>query len=439
MNTPIFDFAKEYSDSKAIRLHMPGHKGLKTPLGIEDMDITEFDGADNLWAPDGIIKESEANASLLFGATTFYSTEGSSLSIRAMLFLTQKWALLNGRTPLILAGRNVHKTFITAAALLDINVDWIMQKPEDTYQSCTVTPQDISDYIASHSSVPAALYITTPDYLGNMLDVKALADKCHSLNMLLIVDNAHGAYLKFLPESLHPMDLGADLCCDSAHKTLPAITGAAYLHVSKYADPYFSINAKAALSLFASTSPSYLIMESLDLCNAYLSACRAGLEALTGKVKKIKDHLLSNSYVLVGSEPVKITIKAKEYGYTGDGLAEILSQSNIFTEYHDEDYLVMMFTESLSDDKLSAIEKALLDIPRKAPLKSITIPLSIPERVLSFREALYSDFEVLPASQCVGRILQEASVSCPPCVPVYMSGERIDRIFTDRPLKVVKP
>ena len=109
MNTPICDFARQYAQRQALRLHMPGHKGVPT-LGVEHLDITEFDGADSLYEASGIIRQSEENAGRLFGCPTFYSTEGSSQCIRAMLYLILQHARQQGRSPHIAAARNVHKT-----------------------------------------------------------------------------------------------------------------------------------------------------------------------------------------------------------------------------------------------------------------------------------------------------------------------------------------
>ena len=114
MKTPICDFVQRYKDSSPVRFHMPGHKG-KTHLGPEPWDITEIAGADELYHPTGIIRESEENASSLFGsARTVYSTEGSSLCIRAMVYLALLNAKVQGRKPVIFAGRNAHKTFLSA-------------------------------------------------------------------------------------------------------------------------------------------------------------------------------------------------------------------------------------------------------------------------------------------------------------------------------------
>ena len=127
MNTPIYDFVNDYIASKTSRLHMPGHKG-QSLLGCEERDLTEITGADDLFHADGIIAESERNAARLFGThRTFYSTEGSSHVIRAMLMLASSccpYRRVSGRFT-VLAARNVHKAFISACALLDLDVEWL--------------------------------------------------------------------------------------------------------------------------------------------------------------------------------------------------------------------------------------------------------------------------------------------------------------------------
>ena len=141
MNTPIVDFVKNYNSKKTLRLHMPGHKG-ESFLGCEPWDITEIDGADVLYKAEGIIKQSEDNAAKIFGTEkTVYSTEGSSLAIRAMLYLIKMYGNAKGEEPIIAAGRNAHKTFITAAALLDLEVEWLNPKTTDTVICCDITPR----------------------------------------------------------------------------------------------------------------------------------------------------------------------------------------------------------------------------------------------------------------------------------------------------------
>ena len=154
METPICDFVRAYAESEAIRLHMPGHKG-KNLLGLEALDITEIDGADSLYEASGIIQRSEENASRLFGCPTFYSTEGSSQCIQAMLYWAMLHAKEQGKRPVIAAGRNAHKTFLTGAALLDLDVRWLYPKG-GSYLSCDLTPEEVEAVLEKEA--PTAVY-----------------------------------------------------------------------------------------------------------------------------------------------------------------------------------------------------------------------------------------------------------------------------------------
>ncbi len=420
MNTPICDFMENYIEKKPLRLHMPGHKGAN---GFEK-DITEVDGADSLYAPDGIIRESEENASRLFGGETFYSTEGSSHCVRAMLYLFSLYCMETGREKKILATRNAHKTFTGAAALLDIDVTWLYPAEGESYLSCTPDPASLTERIRAENV--SAVYLTSPDYLGIMADIEKIAHICHAENVLLFVDNAHGAYLRFLSPSLHPLDLGADLCCDSAHKTLPVLTGGAYLHVREGAPTCFIENAKAALSLFGSTSPSYLILESLDRINPYLETEYKGvLSAFLGKAEKIKKQLSERGYTFVGQEPLKWTIHTKKYGYEGEELARLLKCENIICEFYDRDYLVLMLSPEIREEGLEKLFRTLSYIPKKDEICIMPPSFSKSERVLSLHDALFMPKETVEAEESEGRVLSEVSVGCPPAVPILQIGEKI--------------
>ena len=421
--TPISDFVNNYVKKYPLRLHMPGHKGAG-PLGCEALDITEIDGAGSLYAPGGIVAESEAVASRLFGARTFYSAEGSSLAIRAMLRLALS-DIPAGEKPLVLAGRNAHRAFLSAAALMDFDVEWLWPTPEDACHGCSVTAAEVDSALARLGTRCRAVYLTSPDYLGHTLDIAAVADACHRRGTRLLVDNAHGAYLKFLSPSRHPVDLGADLCCDSAHKTLPALTGAAYLHVN----PKLDIGArqvKAALALFGSSSPSWLILQSLDACNPYLENLPARLTAFLTKLNAVKAALSRRGYGLTGDEPMKLTLRAGDYGYTGDALAAALMARDIYPEFHDPDFLTLMPAPQNMDADLRRLEDGLLSIPRREPIPRKTPRFCAPERAMSIREAALAPRETLPLEECRGRVLAESALSCPPCVPIAVCGERID-------------
>lgn len=427
MNTPIIDFVRQYKKQKNLRLHMPGHKG-KPQLGFEEWDITEIDGADVLYSAKGIIKQSEANATALFGTrNTFFSTEGSSLSIRAMLCLNKIYAGTLGKKPLIFAGRNAHKTFVTAAALLDFDVKWLLPEYGESIISCNITGDMLDLALKNAEEKPFAVYVTSPDYLGNMLNIADLSAVCRKHGVLLLVDNAHGAYLKFLPQTLHPIDLGADICCDSAHKTLPVLTGGGYLHISKSAPSLFSEQAENAMALFASTSPSYLILQALDMANKYLyDGYRERLAEFLNKTEALKQKLKESGFTLCGNEPLKLTIATKSYGYTGNAFAKILIEKGIVCEFSDSDYIVFMLTPETGDDGLRKLEEELFGILRKPEILEHPPIFSSRKRVLGLKEAIFAPSREMEISLCRGKILSAATVNCPPAIPIVICGEEID-------------
>lgn len=428
MNTPICDFVNRYAGSDALRLHMPGHKG-QSILGVEALDITEIAGADVLYHPQGIILESERNASSLFGTRrTVYSVEGSSLPIRAMLYLVSLYAARQGRRGAIAAGRNAHKVFVTAAALLNLDVTWLYPSLHDDLVSCIITPEQLESFLEAAPEMPAAVYITSPDYLGNVADIGGLSQVCRKHGCLLLVDNAHGAYLRFLPESRHPITLGADMCCDSAHKTLPVLTGGAYLHISESAPAFLSEAADQAMALFASTSPSYLIMQSLDRANAELAGSFPEKLARACAVwSSVKERLSACGYALAGEEPLKLTILPKAWGYTGEELAAELEKQNIVCEFADPDHLVLMLPVNGAEAQAERVQNALLSICPRLPILTPTPILHRAEQVISPNAALFLPSAEINTVDAVGKIMASPSVSCPPAIPVVSCGERIEQ------------
>ncbi|MBE6555595.1 MAG: amino acid decarboxylase [Ruminococcaceae bacterium] len=427
MRTPIADFVRRYAERDAARFHMPGHKG-RGALGIEQLDITEIAGADVLYAADGIIAESEENATALFGsAHTFYSTEGSTLAIKAML-ATVCATLPRGERMRVLAARNAHKAFLYAAALLDIEVSWVFPERQLHPAASDITADAVQKAYSSLEKKPHAVYLTTPDYLGGMADVADIAARCRSWGIPLLVDHAHGAYLRFLEPERHPLALGAAMCAESAHKTLPALTGGAYLHVAKRAPQAYAASARQMLSLFASTSPSYLILQSLDLCNRRLAADYGEeLRVAAERVRGVRARLLQRGIKDVSAEPLKLALHASECGYTGEAWASLLRERGIEAEFYDRDFLVLMCSADHTERDFGRLCSAIGELPQASnPCGDILPAVPHPRQVLSPREAILSPAVEVALDDAVGRISASPTVSCPPAVPIVMSGEMID-------------
>lgn len=419
MNTPVADFVQRYAKAGTARLHMPGHKG-RCFLGCEPWDITEIHGADALYEAEGILAESEQNAAALFGSQrTCYSTEGSSQCIRAMLYL----AVAASGSHTVVAARNVHRAFVSAAALLDLEIRWLWPEESRSLCGCPISPAQLEETLHSLPEPPAAVYLTSPDYLGGMAEIPALAQVCHQHGTLLLVDNAHGAYLRFLQPSLHPLDLGADLCCDSAHKTLPVLTGGAYLHLSPTAPAQLAPLAKSALGLFGSTSPSYLTLASLDLCNRYLAeGYPQRLAEAVERLAELRERLTAAGWRVEPSDPLRVTVAAPR-GVTGQELAGQLRRQGAECEYADRDFLVLMATPENTPEELAQAAAALGQCPGEA--NPPQLPLARGERACSIRQAAFAPRETVDAAHSLGRVCGLPTVGCPPAIPIAVSGECI--------------
>lgn len=420
MNTPIYDFLRGYCKSDMLRLHMPGHKGrgLAKPFPeICGFDITETDGAGDLYSTSGIIAESEENASRLYGtAQTFFSAGGSTLCIQTMLKLA---APSNGR---VLAGRNCHKAFLNAAALLGLTVDWVYPKRAgegELYGG--IVPEELERALCA--SRYDCVYITSVNYYGYIENVRAIAEICHRHGIALLCDNAHGAHLAFTRDYEHPIAAGADMCCDSAHKTLPALTGAAYLHLREKRS---ACEVKQAMSLFGSTSPSYLIMLSLDMLGDFLEKeCRGGLDGLIDRISLMKTKL-SSKYRFCGDDPLHVTINAAYCGADGRNLAHELRRRGIACEYCDRFCVVLLFSATNTQSDADRLENALADIEFTRCGQEI-IPYFFPSChvAMPMRDALFSEADILSPREAMGRICARPVIPCPPAFPLIAAGEII--------------
>lgn len=431
METPIYDFLTKYAKKKLLRMHMPGHKGY-APENIFDnnladlysLDITEIHGADSLFEADGIIKKSEENAARLYNSVeTVYSCSGSTLCIQAML------CLMKQENRHVIAGRTVHKSFLNACILLGLNITWIYPKEENGILSGKYDMLDFEKALTDADGKPCCVYITSPDYIGNMADIKSLSEISHKYNAPLLVDNAHGAHLAFTPNNLHPMTLGADLCCDSAHKTLPCITGCSYLHTS---NEKYKGRLKSAMNMFGSTSPSYLMLMSLDLCNRFLAEnAKESIEKIYKMTINMKKRLSEKYNYIFGSgqEILHIFIDTAKMGTCGTEFAEKLESLGCYPEYAGNDAVILLLSASQKTEDIMNLEKILEKcMPIQKITHTATNPPSFPKpnTIMDMRSAALSSSEIIKIENAVGRICADVKVPCPPAIPIVISGELID-------------
>lgn len=435
MNTPIIDFVREYQEREGTRFHMPGHKG-HVFFGWEPFDITEIPGADVLHQGRGIIWESERNAAGLFGTGgTFYSTEGSTHCIKAMLgaLCMERGGRERGDgRSWLLAARNIHRSMVDACALLDLDVRFLWGESPGSLCSHVISAEHLEGVLCQAGEKPLAVYVTSPDYLGQQEDMGALSCICHREGIPLVVDNAHGAYLHFLEEKCHPMDLGAAMCCDSAHKTLPALTGAAYLHVHPRYGQRFLAYVRQAMLLFGSTSPSYLTLQSLDYCNAYLSQdYPERLKETVARAGEWKRMFAEAGGRVLPSEPLKIVIETAGFGYSGREIGAEMRAYGMECEYEDQAFVVLMVTpENTAKDWERLHEWG--ENTRMLRCRREGMPVSVGGRlrsrqVMSIRQAAFAKSEMVPAERAAGRVCAAETVSCPPAVPIAICGEEISR------------
>ena len=363
-----------------------------------------------------------------------------------MLFLALQATPKTGGRPVLLAARNAHKALLYAAALLDFDIRWLWPAQEDAGAlcSCPVSAGRLKQELQAmerQGKKPFGVYVTSPDYLGGMQDIAVLAGVCHASGVPLLVDNAHGAYLRFLPQgSKHPIELGAAMCCDSGHKTLPVVTGGAYLHLGANAPVQDKAAVRHALALFGSTSPSYLILQSLDQCNRVLSEgyplrlmqCCGYLTRLRRELNEAAAAKYCPVPLALESEPLKVTLDAAALGLTGQELAGRLRSAQIECEYADPRYVVLMFTPENPPQDFERLTAAVRSIAETIP-GSIPVPEQTADgfRALeqslaahcAIRQAVFAPQEMIPAEQAAGRVCAMPTVSCPPAIPIVVSGE----------------
>lgn len=415
MNTPFFDRIKALGE-RDVWLHVPGHKGNPAAIapfaGVLPFDLTEIDGADDLQHPSGPLAESEANMTRAFGfGASLYTAFGCGCAIKAMLTLYVK----PGQR--VLMARNCHVSAVHALAFLGAEPVWIEPDEENRL------PLPEAELAFLKNDNIAAIYVTSPDYFGFLSDIESLARVAHAHNVPLLVDNAHGAHLQFCAPPRHPLSLGADASADSAHKTLPCLTGAALLQLKESA---LKERARWALNLHGGTSPSYLVLCSLDLCAAKLLNAPPDFAATAKRVAqtaaKFPRFVLQSPH----RDPCKLTLCPTAAGYPAALLEKALVQEGIYPELTGERYIVLMAGPYNTENAFERLEKVLAAFPPRSPLAAgQTLPKAF--AALSLREAVLADTQTLPTEKAVGQAVARVITPCPPGIPVIMPGEILDR------------
>lgn len=409
--TPLNSFLEEYVKKSPARFHMPGHKGVGEGFlkSAYPYDITEVTGADSLYECSGVIKESEEHFTKLYGAgASLISAGGSTLAIEAMLATA-----LNVGDELII-GRNCHRSAVNTMALLDITPIWLME----------VTPESIDKALKENENAKA-VYITSPDYFGKVSDIKAISEVTHSHGALLLVDNAHGAHLRFTPKDMHPMTLMADMCADSLHKSLPVLTGGALLHLR---DKALWSKAKEKMALFGSSSPSYLIMSSIDSAIPYLyDKAKEDFLKLSERVTKLWQMAYENGHApLYGTEPARLTLSVSAMGLGAYEYKQKLAKYNIEAEYVNPQWAVFMLSPNNSERDYERLKSFIQNEKGSGVGDENETPHKLPEKKLSIRAGAFAPSETIPIEEAVGRISATLSVPCPPCIALIAPGEQIE-------------
>lgn len=411
--TPLYDALLRHRELGRASFHTPGHKNNPSalPQDLLSLDFTELPDTDSLFEADGPILEAERLAAKLFGAArTCISAGGCTLGIQAMFRL----AAPNGGE--VICSRVVHRSAVNTMALLDLQPVWAM-------------PGELISAIHSHPGAKA-VYVTSPNYYGELLDIPAIARACREHDIPLLVDNAHGAHLMFTEPRLHPLALGASMTACSAHKTLNVLTGGAWLNI---ADSRFAEGAKDAMALFGSTSPNYAVMASLDLARAWLETHRGEYAGLQKRAAEIKEAAKAHGIALPAglTDPTRITLNTGSIGMSGASAAGIFRGAGVEPEYADGTHVVLIATPFNTEADFTRLADAIDVLPVRDPLpETASLPLLPPVKT-SLRTAVFAPAHAVALNDAVGKIAAEAACPCPPGVPVVMPGEEVTKEAID--------
>lgn len=429
----LYDNLINYADQDFYPFHMPGHKRNKTGMKMENpfrFDITEIEGFDDLHHSRGILKDVMEEAAQFYGVgKTYFLVNGSTCGILAAIAAVTK----PGGKALI--ARNSHKSAYNALYLGGIEPVYVYPETDETFGiNGVIRPEDIKSLLSENPDI-LAVFITSPTYEGVVSDIKTISEIVHSYHIPLIVDEAHGAHFgmhKAFPQTA--VHLGADIIIQSIHKTLPSLTQTALLHVNS--SSVLLRKLERFLSIYQSSSPSYVLLSSIDSC---ISSLRTeGIKMFDEYVRTLltyrnKIDSLKNIRLLKGPEGSydcsKIVLSVKGTDYTGARLyGELLENYHIQTEMVSSDYLIVMTSCMDTEEGFLRLYEALNKIDMKIKpvskeqfhIKSVK---ALPSLLIG--EALERECTGISLDKALGKICGEYIYLYPPGIPIMVPGEVI--------------
>ncbi len=423
---PMHEMAR--CNKNRLRLHVPGHKGqvLFDAEPTQVLDVTELPATDDLYAPYGpIVKAQELMAQAAGAAHTLMLTGGSTAGILAMLLYSTE----PGDTVII--PRNAHFSFLSGCVFADLCPQFVpVQTTVDGYSYAS--EEGFLEAISRHPQARAVV-VTRPDYYGGMINISRIAAAAHAGGMRLLVDEAHGAHLPWMGSLQSAASLGADLWVQSAHKTLPALTAGALLHLSGEEDVH---RALRLLRMVQTSSPAFYLLQSLDDARAWME--EHGAKALNGlqnhlrafrvqmKAMGYTDAHESWSPLPLEFDPTRLVIEAPQGGYA---LAESLREHSIDVEMADDRRIVCILSVMDGEETLRRLLEGLqmAACMPKADLPPVLREFALPRQVMRPRQAALGKLELVELKMAVGRVSGASVGLYPPGIPLVTPGEEISK------------
>ena len=438
MDKGITSFLQEHAAEKPVSFHMPGHKGSRIYkehgygnfLGsIMDCDITEIPGADNLFQAESVIAETMEEYRRLYEVKKSYLlVNGSSAGILASILASV------GRGGKLVMARNCHKSAFNALVPGEIQPVYVYPEIIEEYGiTGEIQAEDIA-YALDKNPDSQAVILASPNYYGICSDIEAIAEEVLRRGKVLIVDQAHGAHLKFFDGHGFPAsaeESGADLIINSTHKTLASFTQTAILNVCS--DRVDLTDLEDKLQLFESSSPSYPLMASLDINARLISECgqelfdkwRENINFFYKESKKIRGLSVMQAENL---DMTKINLDMSSLGLNGNTLEELLIEKGIFIELVAGNLIMCMTGIGNTREDYQRLLRALEEISRERQGSSAAA--AVQPAALSKKlqwKGVPADKEMIPLEEADGRVCASSIIPYPPGIPIACPGEIIDR------------